>query len=112
VIFLFSGSTEVQEFLSDYEKNGKCKVPQKARKQVPSWVFQNDLIVEVQCCAFARLYILSCHRCHPYLAHILCLMSKWWLLWKNLGLNGSISLIHTQQQECTLLAMTIGKIKF
>jgi hypothetical protein len=34
VIFLFSGAKEVQEFLSNYEKNGRSEVPQEARKKV------------------------------------------------------------------------------
>ena len=53
----------------------------------------------------------SAFRCLPYLAHILFLMNKWWILWKNLGLNGNILLIPTQQQECILLATRTGKVK-
>ena len=34
VVFFFSGVTEVQELVANYEKNGKSEVPEKARKNV------------------------------------------------------------------------------
>ena len=34
VLFLFSGASTVQEFVKNYETNGKATVPQEAREKV------------------------------------------------------------------------------